>query len=290
MNGFALGLVLVAAVAHAIWNISAKRIGRGGARLVFLYSAVSAAVFAPAAVVLLAVEPQRPEWTWLLAAVVTAALHVVYGIVLQRGYAVGDLSVVYPLARGTGPLLSVLVAVLVLGEHPGWPGLVGAFLVIVGVLVISTGRPTGEGVSPERRRAGVGYGVLTGVAIAAYTLWDAYSVTALAVPPLVYFGIRALVQCLLLAPYALRGKAEIAGLWRDHRRQVLTIGLLSPVGYLLVLFALRIAPVSLVAPARELSIVLGGLAAWRVLGEAHAVRRLAGSLVVLAGIAAIAVA
>jgi drug/metabolite transporter (DMT)-like permease len=115
-------------------------------------------------------------------------------------------------------------------------------------------------------------------------------VTAVGVPPLVYFGSGSIAQSLLLAPYALRHKASVAALWRDHRRQVLTVGLLSPLGYLFVLYALQIAPVSLVAPARELSIVLGGLAAWRLLGEAQAARRLAGSLVVLAGIAAIAVA
>ncbi|MEU4827296.1 DMT family transporter [Actinomadura sp. NPDC023710] len=290
MNGWALSLVLVAAVVHAFWNFSAKRVGDGGAAFVFLYYTVSAMVFGPAAAVLLVLEPQRPQWTWLLAALVTAILHVAYGIVLQRGYAVGDLSVVYPLARGTGPLLSVLVAVLFLGEDPGLPGLVGALLVIAGVLVVSSGAPAEGGASPARRRAGVFYGVLTGVMIAGYTLWDAHSVTELAVPPVVYFGSGALAQSLLLAPYALRDRARVARLWRDHRREVLTIGLLSPVAYLLVLFALRIAPVSLVAPARELSIVLGGLAAWRVLGETNAVRRLAGSVVVLAGIAAIAMA
>jgi drug/metabolite transporter (DMT)-like permease len=286
MNGFALSLVLVAAVVHAIWNLAAKRVGDGGPRFVFLYYTVSALVFGPAAVVLTFFD--HPQWTWLVAALGTAVLHVVYGIVLQRGYAVGDLSVVYPLARGTGPLLSVLVAVLFLHEHPGWLGLLGAFLVISGVLVISSGKPADT--TPTRRRAGVFYGVLTGAVIAGYTLWDAHSVTAVGVPPLVYFGSGSIAQSLLLAPYALRHKASVAALWRDHRRQVLTVGLLSPLGYLFVLYALQIAPVSLVAPARELSIVLGGLAAWRLLGEAQAARRLAGSLVVLAGIAAIAVA
>ncbi|GAA3431347.1 DMT family transporter [Kutzneria kofuensis] len=286
MNGFALSLVLVAAVVHAVWNLAAKQVGDGGPRFVFLYYTVSAVIFGPVAVVLLFAE--RPQWTWLLAALGTAVLHVVYGIVLQRGYAVGDLSVVYPLARGTGPLLSVLVAVLFLGEHPGWPGLLGAFLVITGVLVISSGKTAHA--TPGRRRAGVFYGVLTGAVIAAYTLWDAHSVTALGIPPLAYFGSGAIFQSLLLAPSALRDKASVAAVWQRYRRQILTVGLLSPLGYLFVLYALRLAPVSLVAPARELSIVLGGLAAWRLLGEAQAARRLIGSLVVLAGIAAIAVA
>ncbi|MCU1681177.1 MAG: EamA family transporter [Amycolatopsis sp.] len=101
MNGVALSLVLVAAVLHAVWNFAGKCVEGGGARFVFLYCCASAAVFGPAAVILLVLEPERPQWTWLLAALVTAVLHVAYGIVLQRGYAVGDLSVVYPLARGT---------------------------------------------------------------------------------------------------------------------------------------------------------------------------------------------
>ncbi|MBN6037501.1 EamA family transporter [Amycolatopsis sp. 195334CR] len=286
MNVTALLLVLGAAVVHAGWNLAAKRVAGGGARFVFLYYTVTAVVFAPVAAISLLFADERPQWTWLLAAAGTAVLHVAYGIVLQRGYAVGDLSVVYPLARGSGPLLSVLAAVLVLGERPGWLGLLGAFLVVAGVLVIGSG---GAGTDPKQRRAGIFYGLLTGAAIAGYTLWDAHSVTSLAVPPLVYFSLGAVLQSALLAPYALRGAAT-GRLWREYRREVLLVGVFSPVAYLLVLFAMRMAPVSLVAPARELSIVLGGLAGWLVLGEADPLRRVLGSCVVLAGITAIAVA
>ncbi|GHF61761.1 drug/metabolite transporter (DMT)-like permease [Amycolatopsis bartoniae] len=331
MNGTALSLVLVAAVVHAGWNLAAKRVTGGGARFVFLYYTVSAVVCVPLAVVALVLEPQRPQWTWLLAAPLTAVFHVLYGVVLQRGYAVGDLSVVYPLARGSGPLLSVFTAVVLLGERPGVLGLVGAVLIVGGVLLIGTGSgggpqsdapdsggggagrgiadgtgpdggmpdgdgdstgrstPQGTGARPGagRRRAGVAYGLLTGLTIAAYTLWDDHSVTALGVPPLVYFSAGALLQSVFLAPIAVR-QGDVRGLWRVHRREILLVGLLSPVAYLLVLYAMRIAPVSLVAPAREVSIVLGGFAAWLWLGEANPVRRLVGSLVVLAGIAAIA--
>ncbi|SFW74014.1 DMT family transporter [Amycolatopsis australiensis] len=287
MNGTALSFVLVAAVVHAAWNLAAKRISAGGTQFVWLYYTVSAVVLLPVTAVLLAVEPQRPQWSWLLAALGTSVLHIAYGIVLQRGYRVGDLSVVYPVARGTGPLLSVLAAVLVLGERPGALGLLGAFLVVAGVLVISTGRTGGDA---HAVKAGIFYGLLTGAVIAGYTLWDAHSVTGLGVPPVVYFGLGSVLQSVLLVPGALAGRAEVRRLWRERRREVLLVGLLSPVAYILVLFALTMAPVSLVAPARELSIVLGGLAAWLVLGERDAVRRLAGSVIVLTGIAAIAAA
>ncbi|UUV34211.1 EamA family transporter [Amycolatopsis roodepoortensis] len=292
VNATALSFVVIAAVIHAGWNLAAKRIRRGGARFVWAYYSLSAVLLVPVMVVSLAVEPQRPQWTWLFAAVVTAVFHVTYGVVLQRGYAVGDLSVVYPVARGTGPLISVLAAVVLLGERPGVLGLVGAFLVVAGVLVIGTGRAPAHADAADRvaRRKGLIYGLLTGLTIAAYTLWDAHSVTGLGVPPIVYFGTGAIVQSVLMTPYALKDREEVSWLWREHKREVLVVGVLSPVAYLLVLYALQIAPVSLVAPARELSIVLGGLAAWLVLGEANAVRRLAGSVVVLAGITAIAMA
>ncbi|GAA1243197.1 EamA family transporter [Prauserella halophila] len=293
MSGLALVLVLFAAAVHASWNLAATRVP-GGARFVFCYYTVSAVVLVPVGVAHLVVTGDRPRWAWLLAAAVTAVAHVAYGVVLQRGYAVGDLSVVYPLARGCGPLLSVLVAVAVLHERPGWPGFAGAVLVVGGVLVISAPRGPGD---PGRRRAGAGYGVLTGVTIAAYTLWDAYAVGELGVPPVVYLAAGTVLQSLMLAPYALRGggrRGDAGGspraLWREHRRAVLLVGLLSPVAYVLVLFAMRLAPVSLVAPLREVSIVLGGLAGWLLLGEPHGGRRLAGSAIVLAGITAIALA
>lgn len=285
MDSTALGLVLVAAFVHAGWNLAAKRVAGGGARFVFLYYTVSAMVCLPLALITLLVVDDRPQWSWLLAVSVTAVLHVGYGVVLQRGYDVGDLSIVYPLARGTGPLLSVLAAVVLFGERPGVLGGVGALLVVTGVLVLGWGS---DSTDPAARWAGIGYGLLTGVAIAAYTLWDAHAMNSTRVPPVVYFGLAALLQSVLLAPGAVRDLPAVAGLWRRHRREVVLVGVLSPVAYLLVLFALQTAPVSLVAPARELSIVLGGLGAWLMLGEAAPVRRLIGSAIVLAGIGAIA--
>lgn len=287
MNAQALSLVLVAALLHAAWNFAAKRVRHGGATFVWAYYTAAAVFLLPALVITLLITDARPHWNWLLAAVVTAVLHVSYGIVLQRGYDVGDLSVVYPVARGTGPLLSVLFAVLLLHERPGPIGLAGAALIVTGVLTISSGGP--RRAKAPAVRAGVSYGVATGALIAAYTLWDAYSVTTLAVPPIIYFASGSLLQSAMLTPKVLRSKDQLRLLWKENRREVLIVGSLSPIAYLLVLFAMRLAPVSLVAPAREVSIVLSGLAAWLVLGETGAQRRLLGSAVVLAGIVAIAV-
>src|SRR5436190_11459044 len=100
MHPLALILVVTAAVAHAGWNLCAKRVPGGGVVFVWLYGSVTAALCVPLAVVTVLMFHQTPSGTWLVAMGISGVLHVTYFVVLQRGYAVGDLSVVYPLARG----------------------------------------------------------------------------------------------------------------------------------------------------------------------------------------------
>ncbi|WP_184693068.1 EamA family transporter [Saccharothrix tamanrassetensis] len=279
MSPVALLLILAAAFAHAGWNLAAKRVPNGGALFVWLNATLSAVLLVP--VVLLTATP---SWDWVVPLVGSGLLHLTYFLLLQRGYATGDLSVVYPLARGTGPLLTVMLAVTVFGERPHPLGLVGAAAVVLGVLVIGSG-----GSSGGSRTAGVVYGLLTGAVITGYTLWDANTVNTVAIAPLVLITGSSVTEAVLLAPYALSRRASAVRMVRRHWRAVCVVGVLSPLAYVLVLFAMTLAPVSLVAPARELSIVVGGVLAWLVLGEPNPVRRLSGALIVLAGVAAIAV-
>jgi drug/metabolite transporter (DMT)-like permease len=193
--------------------------------------------------------------------------------------------VVYPLARGTGPLLSVVLAVLVLGERPGVLTLIGAAVVVVGVLVIGFA----GGVSRVRDNgAGIRYGLVVGVMIAVYTLWDASAVTVGRMPPVGLYWGSILFQLLLLAAPALRRPRETLATARAHWVAVLLFGILSPLAYILVLFAVQLAPVSVVAPGREVSVVLVGLAGWLFFREPHPVQRLVGAGVVLAGVALLA--
>lgn len=280
MHPAAIVLVLTAAFAHAGWNLCAKRVPDGGALFVWLGAVGGVVLLLPVATVIV-VRDGMPG-LWWAAFGVSGVVHLAYFVLLQRGYRVGDLSVVYPLARGTGPLLSVVAAVWLLHERPGVPALVGAAAVVVGVFVIG-------GLGLRGMAGGIGYGLATGALIATYTLWDAHAVTALAVPPVILMAGSALVETVLLAPYALVRRQEVRLIWREHRVPVLAVAVLSPLAYILVLFAMRLAPVSMVAPARELSIVVAGLGAWLLLGEPNPLRRLTGAVIVLAGVAAIAV-
>jgi drug/metabolite transporter (DMT)-like permease len=282
--------VLTAAVAHATWNFFAKQAGDGGPEFVWLYTVVGGIVYAPVAAV--AVVVTRPSLGWgdvgLMAG--SGLLHVCYFLLLQRGYRDGDLSVVYPLARGTGPLLSALVGVTLLGERPSALAVAGIVAVVGGVLALGLSASGGrDGTDPRRRRTGVGFGLATGVFIATYTLWDAHAVATAAIPVLVFDWGNNLSRMLVLSPAALRRRARVGYAWHEHRRAVLAVGLLSPLAYILVLAALVTTPVSYVAPAREVSIVIGTLLGARVLAEGHVGRRLAASGVVLAGVAALAI-
>ncbi|NMA78999.1 MAG: EamA family transporter, partial [Actinomycetales bacterium] len=138
-------------------------------------------------------------------------------------------------------------------------------------------------------RAGVAWGAATGLAIAAYTLWDSFSVTVLEAPPVPYFVISCLWQVVLLTPQLLRGHREsVRPVLSRHWREIALVAVLSPLAYVLVLTAMRTAPVSLVAPARESSIVVGSLLAWWLFKEPDLWRRLLGAGIVLGGIVLIA--
>ncbi|SDP62842.1 EamA-like transporter family protein [Actinopolyspora xinjiangensis] len=288
MGPTALLLVVVAAAAHAGWNYFAKRVASGGAAFVWLTAACSTVLYLPLAALVVLRAGLPPLHVGLLGVVVSAALHLAYFVLLQRGYAVGDMSVVYPLARGTGPLLALLIAVLLLDERPGVTGVAGGLLVVLGVLVITSG---GGDTRPRAGQlAGIGFGLLTGGMIALYTVWDAYAVTALALSPLLFDWANQLARVVLFAPYAWGRRDRIAGVWAKNRREVVLVGLLSPLAYLLVLFAMRLAPVSLVAPARELSIVLAALLGWWLLREGDPGRRIAGSAVVVSGVVLLGIA
>jgi len=209
---------------------------------------------------------------------------------LQKGYAVGDLSVVYPLARGTGPLLASAAAVALFGERPGPVAILGILLIGGGVIVL-TWEPGGDdtGRTPKKDKwPAIAYGLLTGAFIAGYTLWDKHAVSALALPPILYYWAALSVQALLLGPAALRRKDELRAAWRAHRPEVLGVAVLSPLSYLLVLTALVFAPVSHVAPAREVGILIGTAMGGGLLGEGNASRRLMAAGAIVAGLVALA--
>jgi drug/metabolite transporter (DMT)-like permease len=280
VSTLALALVLAAAFAHAGWNLLAKT-AQGGAAFVWLGAVAGCILYVPVLIVALALEPGHLGATAVGFMVVSGALHSAYFVLLQRGYKDGDLSLVYPLSRGTGPLLATGAAIAFLGERPSGLALAGAVLIVGAVLSLATRPSEGQG-------AAVAFALLTGVSIAAYTLWDKEAVGDQEISPIVYFWGLSLTNALLLTPWVLQSKEALQDAWDTSKRQAFGVGLLSPLAYILVLIALSDAPVSYVAPAREVSILIATVLGTTVLAEEGLGHRLVAAAGIVLGITALA--
>jgi drug/metabolite transporter (DMT)-like permease len=276
----ALVLVVLAAGAHAGWNVLAKT-ASGGAAFVWLFTVAATIIYAPVLLVAVALGPGHIDAAALGLMIGSGALHALYFVLLQRGYREGDLSLVYPLARGAGPLLSTTAAIAFLGERPSALAAVGGLVIVASVLSLM-GRPrTGS--------QGALFALLAGATIAAYTLWDKHAVGPAGLSPITYYWGTNLANTLLLTPAIVRDRGSLRRAWTNSRGRAAGVGVLSPLAYVLILYALARAPVSSVAPARESSIVIGTLLGAAVLKEGDTRRRVAAAAAILLGVVALAV-
>lgn len=294
MSWFALALVLVAALLHAAWNVAAKKAG-GNHHFVLMGALLIVVIWAPLG--LWVAWDAVPRWglrEWALI-VASGITHLVYFNVLLKGYRESDLTVVYPVARGTGPLLSSVGAMLLLSEWPSAVGLAGLAGIVGGIWFIAGGpalwhkaHEVHDPVQRARVRAGLGWGALTGVLIAGYTLIDGYAVKVVLISPILvdYFGNLARIPFML--PSYWKDRAGFRAAWRSQWPYALVMATISPLAYVLVLYAAQRAPLSHVAPAREVSMLFAALIGGRLLGEADRGWRLAGAALMAAGVIALA--
>jgi drug/metabolite transporter (DMT)-like permease len=277
--------VLLAAAAHATWNLFAKKASRSR-HFVWLYSVGSALLYLP--VIIWICIQQRPHFEprHYLALAATSVLHLGYSLSLQAGYRTSDLSLVYPIARGFGPLLSFAGAVLLLGEQPTVLSAVGLVLIVAGILLVA-------GLTREPHRAprkGIFFGLLTGLFIASYTLNDGWAVKVLALSPFIVDFTGNCLRILVLTPIAWRDKAAAMREAREYAVPAAVVSVLGPMGYILVLFAMRIAPISHIAPARELATLAGAYMGSRLLSERTTPERVIGAVCIVVGVVSLSFA
>jgi len=297
MNPVALVLILAAAFLHATWNVMLKQ--SGDPLLVAARAVGSSALIATPLAALawtLSGRPALPPHAWLLAAL-SGLAELAYLIFLSEGYRRGDISVVYPIARGSAPLLAVLGGLLILHEQLGAAQVGGVVCLLIGIWSVRRPRGAGAATVPA---------LLTGVCIATYSVIDAAGVHL--APPWLYGWAMWSIQALLLAGWvwlaqhqpipwtsglattsgavvlaAGSGRAALSGEAPDWQRGI-TIGILMLAVYLMVLIALRLAPLTIVSPLRESAIVLvTGWGVWRLQERQGMWLRLAGAVAILAG-------
>ncbi|HLH61781.1 MAG TPA: DMT family transporter [Ktedonobacteraceae bacterium] len=283
----ALGLLLTAAVLHATWNLLVKR-----AREKQIFTAcallVGAICFAP----LLAQVISFPLRIWPYV-ISSAIFESTYFVVLIRAYANGDFSLVYPMARGTAPVLLTVLAVLFLGERPRLYGLIGIGILVCGLIIV--GGKSWWTLHSLRKGSALSSSALIlalGVAccISIYSAIDGAAVQQVA--PLPYTVLVMGLTSFLIAPTVVvryGGQAVIAE-WRANWPRIILVGILSLLSYMLVLLAYSISQVSYAGSVREVSVVIGAFLGWRLLGEEFGVIRVIGAAFIFAGILVIAVA
>lgn len=290
MSVQAFALILLAGVIHAGWNIAAKKAG-GDARFAFFSSILLVLVWAPLA--WWVGRDVVPDWGWEPWALVclSGLIHLAYYVTLLRGYRNADLTVVYPLARGSGPLMSSLFAIVVLGEEISKLGALGVAGVVLGVFLIAGGpslwRKRADPQAQQRLYHGLWYGLLTGVFIAGYTVVDGYGVKVLLISPILIDYLGSCVRVVLLAPVVLRNWEEAQSLWWQQWRWALLVAVVSPIAYVLVLFAMQDAPISHVAPAREVSMLFAALIGGHLLHEGDRWVRIGGAILIAVGVTAL---
>jgi len=364
VSATAITFILIAAVAHASWNLFSKQAAQTGA-ISFIWLAATAATLLYIPVIGVAwaggwLHLTALGWVFMAG---TGVLESAYFVFLQSGYRLGDLSLVYPVGRGTGALLAAVAGIAFLGERPGPVAIGGIIAIVAGIALIGAPSPASagprrcfpderRGATPrrsrpasagprrcfpdERRRrdegatkerggkaapssgpelaskhsaprseegkaariaalrspastAAIGFAVATGVFIASYTLWDRYAVATLGTSALLQGYATFPFMAVVFARPAWRAKDRTALVWHRYRAQVAGAAVLMPLAYILVLAALAFTAVSVVAPAREVSVLFGVLMGGRLLGEGSVGRRLTAAVAIAGGIIAIAV-
>ena len=289
MSLTALTLVLTAALVHATWNYFLKK-ANATRPFWWLVYIITAVITVPA---LFIYDPQAlsniTPIGWLVIAL-SAPIHVIYGQVLQIGYKKSDYSIVYPTARGTGPLITVLCAVLILGDRPSFWGWIGIVLILASIVLLAMPHKQDKQTQDLRIRAGIFWGFLTGCFIAGYSFCDAWAVQQeTGLTPLSFYFPSIAVRAIVFAPFIMmhaNWKAESKEILTTPRLQkalaVVTVG--SPLAYILVLYAMTIAPLAYVAPSREVGMMIGVVLGGLLLRERLSVTRLTGVIGMTLGV------
>ena len=274
MDLHVLALVLLAAAAHAAWNAwlkdSADRLSSMAALAVgwLIVGCISVPIVG---------IPDVASWPYLLA---TTIVHSAYAMLLITAYKYAEFSLAYPVARGTGPLLVALAAPLFVSEHLEGPSFFAVTLIVIGVFLI--------GVFGNERSLGGSRAILfslaTGVLIAAYTLIDGQGARAGSTPHAYAGWLFLLISIPIIALAMKTLRKDFRSLLAGHWKTGVPFGVLSAFAYWVIVWAMSVAPMALVAAARETSILFAAVVSWGVLGEKLRPLRWAGVVVTVVGL------
>jgi drug/metabolite transporter (DMT)-like permease len=282
----AIILLLTSAAFHALWNLLLKQ-----AKEKYIAMSWQVIISSLLSLGLLLFTGLPPRTLWLLV-IASTILEAIYFGILTYAYTDNDFSLIYPMARGAAPALVVVWTALFLGEIPSTGCFVGIILVVAGLATIgSTSLLNNHAeINPTSKPKfkGVALALSIALIISIYTLVDGYAVKN--GPALTYGLSLFLTMPVLTTPLIVRhyGWKQMVGTIKLQPGRLILVGILGLVAYMLALFAYSMAPVNYSEAIREVSVVMGAIAGWYFLGEQMGKIRIAGAVVIFAGIALIA--
>jgi drug/metabolite transporter (DMT)-like permease len=281
MSPLALALLLLAALLHVSWNILIKQAADRQATLWWAL-VVGGLLLTPG---LSGSWPPPPEA--VATALASSIFETLYFVALVAAYEVGDLSLVYPVARGSAPLLIAAWAAMLLGERPSAGGWVGIGLVGTGLVLVGSGTPSHTAATPRRTGLALALALATGLCISGYSTINKIGVAY--VSPAAFTAMFHLGTAALLAPFLIRAKGrKLLDPWRSERHRTALVGMMVGGASVLVMAALAIERAAYVGAVREISVVMGALAGWLLLGEALGPRRTLAACTMFVGLGLIA--
>lgn len=278
MSPVALGLVLVAAMMHAGWNLVVKQARR---KQVFMWLALVVGVLCFLFVPLISSPLPFRVWPYIAASALAEA---VYYIALTWGYDLDDFSLIYPLARGAAPALLFVWAALFLGEAPRPAGLIGIVLLVIGLVVVGSGSWWGKFHTMAFSWKGIVAALVAACCISFYSAIDGAAVRFVAPVPytVLVLALSAVLSIpAVIARYPVR---EVWAEWQMNWWRIILVGLVLIVTYILVVYAYSIARVSYAGAIREVSVVFAAIAGWLWLRERFGVVRTIGAVLIFVGI------
>lgn len=283
MSGIALGIILTAAFIHAGWNFLAKKSHR---KIVFIWWTLFITLIFYFPMFIFAASRTVVSGTGWICIIATIILHAFYFWFLGNAYEHGDLSLVYPLSRGFGPFLVPFLAALFIQEQLAPMGMFGIAVIICGIFFIHMRSFSFHSfLKPFLTMGGKAslWSFCTGVSIAAYSIVDKIGVS-LVFPPF-YIYLMFLGTFLCLSPYIwFKKRAYLKEEWQMHKVNILVVGVLDLLGYMMILFAMQMTKVSYVVAAREVSIGFSVLLGIIWLQEKHGPQKSVGSLLIALGV------
>jgi len=279
MESLAFILVIFSTLTHAIWNLILKKV-QGGVVFLWIFTTFTWVLYIPIIILNFNRISSFLNISSFLFCTLSIIMHILYFFLLEKAYYYGDLSIIYPITRGLSPVFTIIFAICFMNESLNIFEILGTGLILFGTFLLSI---TSEK-NIQMKKAGLFFAILCSISITTYTLTDKYIMATLAVSPFLLDFLNNIGRSIVLTPYIFKNSSKAKYLFKNYKKEAFIIAILSPISYLMILFAMKHMQISIISPMRQLSIVIGSFLGIVVLKESSNLYKKIGVMITFIGV------